>query len=86
MLKKILPICLLSFGLNSYSQEKQTDIEEIRLHDKFLHLSYETANENITVITKKDLENSPAQIIDEVLQQYVGMDIRKEARMEYKVI
>ena len=34
-------------------------------------------NENITVISKKELENSPSKSIEEVLAQFTGMDIRK---------
>lgn len=77
MIKKVLLLSLLMFSLNAYTQEKEAAIEEIILHDKFLNLKFENANENVIVITKKDLENSPAQSIDDVLQQYVGMDVRR---------
>ena len=77
MIKKILPICLLAFALHISAQEKEANIEEVILYDKFLNLSYENANENVIVIKKKDLENAPAQSIDEVLQQYVGMDVKR---------
>ena len=77
MINNILPIALLFLTLNCFAQEKEAKIEEVILQDKFLNLSYENANENVIVISKEDLQNSPAQSIDEVLQQYVGMDIRR---------
>lgn len=77
MINKLLPISLLFLSLNIFAQEKESKIEQVILYDKFLNLSYENANENVIVITKKDLENAPAQSIDEVLQQYVGMDVKR---------
>ena len=77
MINKLLPISLLFLSFNIFAQEKESKIEQVILYDKFLNLSYENAKENVIVINKNDLENSPAQSIDEVLQQYVGMDVKR---------
>lgn len=59
------------------AQEKESEITEVMVQGKFLNLPLKKVNENITVISKKELENSPAKSIEEVLAQFTGMDIRK---------
>ena len=59
------------------AQEKESEITEVMVQGKFLSLPLKKVNENITVISKKELENSPAKSIEEVLAQFTGMDIRK---------
>jgi vitamin B12 transporter len=58
-------------------QEKSTDIETIEIQGKLISIPYKIANQNITVITREEIENSPAKSIDEILQQIPGMDIRR---------
>lgn len=77
MIKKIGSIFLLGSMLYAHAQEKTTDIESIEFQGKFTSTPYKSANQNITVITKEDIANSPAKSIDEVLQQVPGMDIRR---------
>lgn len=77
MIKKIGSIFLLGSMLCAHAQEKTTDIESIEFQGKFISTPYKNANQNITVITKEDIANSPAKSIDEVLQQVPGMDIRR---------
>ena len=59
------------------AQEKESEITEVMVQGKFLNLPLKKVNENITVISKKELENSPSKSIEEVLAQFTGMDIRK---------
>jgi vitamin B12 transporter len=77
MIKKIGSIFLLGSMLCAHAQEKTTDIENIEFQGKFISTPYKNANQNITVITREDIANSPAKSIDEVLQQVPGMDIRR---------
>ncbi|WP_228376202.1 TonB-dependent receptor plug domain-containing protein [Chryseobacterium sp. BLS98] len=77
MIKKIGSIFLLGLILYVHAQEKTTDIEIIEFQGKFISTPYKSANQNITVIRKEDIANSPAKSIDEVLQQVPGMDIRR---------
>lgn len=59
------------------AQENSTDIETIEIQGKLFSTPYKSANQNITVITREEIINSPAKSIDEVLQQVTGMDIRR---------
>ncbi len=77
-MKKILitlSSVVLSSGLSA--QVKENDIEEVNLQGRFLSSPYNEVNENVTVVTKQEIENSPANSIDELLQFYTGMDIRR---------
>lgn len=77
-MKKVVCSVLFLGVIGMFSaQEKESEINEITVQGKFLNLPLKKVNENITVISKKELENSPAKSIDEVLAQFTGMDIRK---------
>lgn len=77
MIKKIGSAFFLGSLLWVNAQEKTTDIESIEFQGKFISTPYKSANQNITVITKEEITNSPAKSIDEILQQVPGMDIRR---------
>ncbi|KFF10590.1 TonB-dependent receptor [Chryseobacterium soli] len=77
MIKKLGTAVFLGTILTIQAQEKTTDIESIEFQGKFISTPYKSANQNITVITKEDIVNSPANSIDEILQQVPGMDIRR---------
>ncbi len=77
MIKKIGSVFFLSSLLWINAQEKITDIENIEFQGKFISTPYKSANQNISVISRNDIVNSPAKSIDEILQQVSGMDIRR---------
>ncbi len=77
MIKKIGCLFLIGSVFFVQAQEKTSDIETIEIQGKFISTPYKSANQNITVITKEDITNSPAKSIDEILQQVAGMDIRR---------
>jgi vitamin B12 transporter len=77
MIKKIGSVFFLGSLLWVSAQEKTTDIEIIEFQGKFISTPYKSANQNISVITREDIVNSPAKSIDEILQQVPGMDIRR---------
>ncbi|MDR6515603.1 TonB-dependent receptor plug domain-containing protein [Chryseobacterium camelliae] len=77
MIKKILPVFFLCACLYAEAQEKSADIESIEVQGKMISTPFKNANQNITLITREDIAHSPAQSIDEVLQQIPGMDIRR---------
>ncbi|SIS61084.1 TonB-dependent receptor plug domain-containing protein [Chryseobacterium gambrini] len=77
MIKKILPVFLVGTFCFTHAQEKSTDIETIEVQGKLISTPYKTANQNITIITREEIINSPAKSIDEILQQVPGMDIRR---------
>ncbi|WP_419867818.1 TonB-dependent receptor plug domain-containing protein [Chryseobacterium sp. CT-SW4] len=77
MVKKIGSIFFLSFLISFQAQEKTDDLETIEIQGKIISTPYKSANQNITIITRKEIINSPAKSIDEILQQIPGMDIRR---------
>ncbi|MBB6330033.1 iron complex outermembrane receptor protein [Chryseobacterium sediminis] len=77
MIKKIGSAFFLGSLLWVNAQEKTTDIESIEFQGKFISTPYKSANQNISVISREDIVNSPAKSIDEILQQVPGMDIRR---------
>ena len=77
MIKKIGSAFFLGSLLWVNAQEKTTDIESVEFQGKFISTPYKSANQNISVITREDIVNSPAKSIDEILQQVPGMDIRR---------
>ncbi|KQM50034.1 TonB-dependent receptor plug domain-containing protein [Chryseobacterium sp. Leaf201] len=77
MIKKAGSIFLLGALYFANAQEKSTDIDQIEIQGKIISIPYKMANQNISVITREEIENSPAKSIDEILQQVSGMDIRR---------
>ncbi|GAA4155731.1 ligand-gated channel protein [Chryseobacterium ginsenosidimutans] len=77
MIKKVGSIFFLGTLFFAHAQEKSTDIDSIEIQGKLISIPYKIANQNITVITREEIENSPAKSIDEILQQVPGMDIRR---------
>ncbi len=59
------------------AQEKENNIDEVVVHGKFLNTPYSKVNENVKVISNLEIKNSPAKNIDDILQQVVGLDIRR---------
>ncbi|MBU4538291.1 MAG: TonB-dependent receptor [Weeksellaceae bacterium] len=77
-MRKIICYALFLGNIIQFTaQEKADEIAEVTVHGKFLSLPLKKVNENITVISKKEISNSPAKSIEEVLAQFTGMDIRK---------
>lgn len=77
MIKKAGSIFFLGALFFAQAQEKATDIETIEVQGKLFSTPYKTANQNITIITKEEIANSPAKSIDEILQLVPGMDVRR---------
>lgn len=76
-MKKLGVVFFLGLIVITEAQEKTTDIETVEFQGKFISTPYKNANQNITVISKEEIANSPAKSIDEILQQVPGMDIRR---------
>ena len=77
MIRKIILLGALVYFNVNFAQETEKNIDEVVLASRFLNLPYEKVNENIIVISPKEIQESPAQSIDEILQMYAGMDIRR---------
>ena len=70
-----LSICVLS--INAMAQNQEKEIDEVNLQGRFLSTPYNDVNENVVVITKQQIQNSPATSIDELLQFHSGLDIKR---------
>ncbi|KQR94699.1 TonB-dependent receptor [Chryseobacterium sp. Leaf180] len=71
---------IAAFALTASVQifaQKISDIDSVQIQSKFFSTTYKNASQNISIITKEDIKNSPAASIDEILQQIPGMDIRR---------
>lgn len=77
MIRKAGSIFFLATLFFAQAQEKSTNIEAIEIQGKLFSTPYKSANQNISVITREEIINSPAKSIDEILQQVTGMDIRR---------
>lgn len=77
MKKQFLSIILLGLITNISAQEQPKQIKEIIIQGKFLETPYHKVTENISLITREEIQNTPAQSIEEALQQITGIDIRK---------
>lgn len=77
MKKIISALSIVVLSINSFAQNKENEIDEVNLQGRFLSIPYNDVNENVTVITKQDIQNSPATSIDELLQFHSGLDIRR---------
>jgi len=59
------------------AQSKEREIEEVTIQGRFLNLPVQKVSENVTVISRAQIENAPAKSVEEVLAQYTGFDIRR---------
>lgn len=59
------------------SQERESQVEEVFLQGKFLKSQIQESNFNLQIISKSEIENLPAQTIEDLLQYFSGMDIRR---------
>ena len=77
MKKVILSILLVGLSLQISAQEKESSIPEVTVQGKFLELPIKKVNENITVVSKEEIENSPSKSVEELLAEFTGFDIRR---------
>ncbi|WP_312345144.1 TonB-dependent receptor plug domain-containing protein [Chryseobacterium binzhouense] len=77
MKRKLGTITFLLGALYTEAQIKTSDIDSVQIQGKFIATTYKNANQNISIITRDEILNSPAVSIDEILQQVPGMDIRR---------
>ena len=59
------------------AQSTERKIEEVIIQGKFLNLPVKKVSENVTVITRDQIQNTPAKSVEEVLAQFTGFDIRR---------
>lgn len=73
----VAAVLMVTLSINGWAQNRENTIDEVNLQGRFLSIPYNDVNENVTVITRQQIENSPATSIDELLQFTAGLDIRR---------
>ena len=75
----LLTLLLLLFSNIAFSQSDTTnlEIEEIVVQENRLQLPISDASHTINIISRKQIQNSPARSVAEVLQNVSGIDIRQ---------
>ena len=77
MKRIITALSIVVLSINGFAQNQEKEIDEVNLQGRFLSIPYNDVNENVTVITKQQIQNSPATSIDELLQFHSGLDIKR---------
>ena len=77
MKRIITALSIVVLSINGFAQNQEKEIDEVNLQGRFLSIPYNDVNENVTVITKQQIRNSPATSIDELLQFHSGLDIKR---------
>ncbi|NAW50882.1 TonB-dependent receptor [Elizabethkingia argentiflava] len=76
-MNKILScVFLLPFVLTKVNAQEKS-IDEVVIEGKFLSLPYKKISENIEIITREQIQSSPAQSLADLLTYYTGVDIVK---------
>ncbi len=67
----------LGVYITAIAQKEFSEINEVEVQGKLISETYKNLNQNIEVLTRKEIEQLPAASIDEVLQFVSGVDIRR---------
>lgn len=74
-MKRALVSVLIIAGFIAQAQDNT--IDEVVVQGKFLSTPISKVSENITVITKQQIAESPSKSVADLLQYYTGLDIRR---------
>ena len=74
----IFIICTILFGFKSFAQNVPTqDLDSVTISSTRIDIPFKENSRTITVITAKDIKNSAAVNVADLLQQFAGVDIRR---------
>ena len=78
MQNNYITISFFLFSTFLFSQNKEVEkLEEIVINSSRIEVPFKESSRTITVITRKDIENSTANNVADLLQQYAGVDVRR---------
>lgn len=73
---RLLPVSAILFlSTGVFAQEKTLD--SVAISGKILSTPYSKAVENVTVVTKAQIAQTPATAVEDLLQYYAGIDVRR---------
>jgi len=64
-------------SLNAFSQEKTQELDSIVINSTRISLPFKKNSRTINIITAKDIKNSAATNVADLLQQVTGVDVRR---------
>ena len=68
---------VLCISLQAFSQEKTQELDSIVINSTRISLPFKKNSRTINIITAKDIKNSAATNVADLLQQVTGVDVRK---------
>ena len=68
---------VLCISLHAFSQEKTQELDSIVINSTRISLPFKENSRTINIITAKDIKNSAATNVADLLQQVTGVDIRR---------
>lgn len=74
---KLLSVNLLLCAGFYFAQSQEQTIDEISLSGRTLSTPYAKVVENVIVIDQQQIKNSPATSIEDLLQQFSGIDVQR---------
>jgi iron complex outermembrane receptor protein len=75
--KKIQLFLTLCIYIQTFSQEKNQQLDSIVINSSRISLPFKKNSRTINIITAKDIKNSAATNVADLLQQVTGIDIRR---------
>ncbi len=75
--KKIKLFLALCIYIQTFSQEKDQQLDSIVINSSRISLPFKKNSRTINIITSKDIKNSAATNVADLLQQVTGVDIRR---------
>ena len=68
---------VLCISLHAFSQEKTQELDSIVINSTRISLPFKENSRTINIITAKDIKNSAATNVADLLQQVTGVDVRR---------
>jgi vitamin B12 transporter len=68
---------VLCISINAFSQEKTQELDSIVINSTRISLPFKENSRTINIITAKDIKNSAATNVADLLQQVTGVDVRR---------
>ena len=75
--KEINLFLVLCISIQSFAQEKVQELDSIIINSTRISIPFKKNSRTINIITAKDIKNSAATNVADLLQQVAGVDIRR---------
>jgi outer membrane cobalamin receptor len=86
MKKTVMALSVIVLSVNGFGQNQEKAIDEVNLQGRFLSIPYNDVNENVTVITRQQIENSPATVLMNYCNSILDWISEDEVLMVFRAI